>query len=83
MKITLSDYEKDFLLFYQKKYDVAYIKVRNKEGIVPTEVILYSRNKKKYKHNPTIESVTVPNMFKDLKSNTFYEVNQLINERSE
>ena len=83
MMTTLNNYEKDFLLFYQQKYNICYIKIANNKGKVPTEVILYTANKRRIRHNPTYMSVTVFNMFSKLKPNKLYEVNQLIKEGSE
>lgn len=50
---------------------------------MPTEVLLYTANKRRIRHNPTYMSVTVFNMFGKLKPNKLYEVNQLIKEGSE
>lgn len=83
MITTLNKYEKEFLHFYQNKYNVHYIKIANNKEKVPTEVLLYTANKRKIKHNPTYMSVTVPNMFSKLRPNKLYEVNHLINEGSE
>lgn len=78
----LSIYEKFFLNYYSNKYDVAYIKVKNNNGMVPTLVTLYNRNKRVIK-TPTYCGVTVKNMFMWLQENKLYPINEIINKGSD
>ncbi len=82
MNSKLTAYENSFLQFYTERYDVAYIKVKNNTGIVPTLVCLYNANKRVIKI-PTFNGVTVKNMFFWLKANKLYAIDEIISKGSE
>ena len=80
----LTEWEYKFLNYFLEKFSAKWVRVfNNKHPLLATRVDLYSVYKRKLKHQPLTESLTISNMFEKLQEGKLYFIPDLLNMNKE